>query len=693
MKNKDQIILEQLYSKVVINEISSKFVDEVKDAVSDGELPFNNIFEDKLRIKIPMGGTSEEYKTVLSQISKIKNFDHFDPESKEVVKKIEVDPKYGGGVKYQKINLGKAISSLGIPEDEKKKLLDWFALHSSDMGEMEKGGKYTIVLSRSPIDILRMSDIGTIHSCHSEGGAYFDCAIQEAKSGGPIAYVVKTEDLQNLSDDDFQNEEIFKDTKRGISGITAISRIRIRRYQSTENDDNIAIPDTKIYGSNVEGFYKTLKDFLKEKQFNDVDINDLYRSYKNKAFTRRGGHYQDYGVDDAHIFNHMFDTQIFRNSLPFENSDGVSREAEMENELVEINRRWNNFKYCGASYDMGDYEEEQAYYSAYGHINIDLSDIELTDDILDLNINEKYDINNILRYNPQGKNNWEKHLPYGMDHEYGIKLQKFLKKFVSYDTSRFADNDMSGIHINNNMVGMYICFGDDCNSISNDTGDYEIFLRKIADYDDEYEVIKKAFIKALYSAGFVEMKESDKNLIDKVFESDEDLGESLKNLTYYDSSDSYDIIGKPLIILDDNVIETFDTNKKNDLEKDFSKFLEKFIQNYFKPEQKENKDQMTFKGFLESYETPILKKYGISFELSMGREGAYYQNDKTKALLTGNLAFKISYLNNLTAQLIQFLDNNMEDLVNVMKLLGLRMYGLENDYSKNLERVYGKFII
>ena len=61
----------------------------------------------------------------------------------------------------------------------------------------EDGSLYSIVLSRHPIDVLRMSDISNIRSCHSEGSEYFHCALAEAKGHGPIAYLVKTEDLEN----------------------------------------------------------------------------------------------------------------------------------------------------------------------------------------------------------------------------------------------------------------------------------------------------------------------------------------------------------------------------------------------------------------------------------------------------------------------------------------------------------------
>ena len=55
-----------------------------------------------------------------------------------------------------------------------------------------------VILSRHPIDVLRMSDISNIHSCHSEGSEYFQCAVAEAKGHGPIAYAVTEAQLNKL---------------------------------------------------------------------------------------------------------------------------------------------------------------------------------------------------------------------------------------------------------------------------------------------------------------------------------------------------------------------------------------------------------------------------------------------------------------------------------------------------------------
>ena len=55
-----------------------------------------------------------------------------------------------------------------------------------------------IILSRHPLDVLRMSDISNINSCHSEGASHFQCAQAEAKGHGPIAYLVTQEEYDDL---------------------------------------------------------------------------------------------------------------------------------------------------------------------------------------------------------------------------------------------------------------------------------------------------------------------------------------------------------------------------------------------------------------------------------------------------------------------------------------------------------------
>ena len=490
MRDKDSILLEKAYFRV-INEISSQYVDKVKDAVADKELPFNDIFQNKLRLKLPIKGT-DTYSEIINQISKIKSFDHFDPQKKEVVKKITVDPKYGGGEKFQRINLGRAISLLDLPEDQKKKMLDWFANYSTNIPEMENMGKYTIVLSRAPIDVLRMSDVGNITSCHSEGGQYFQCAIAEAKRGGPIAFVVKTKDLNKLSEEEFQFDEIFADEERKVKGIDPISRLRIRRYVNNDTGDSIGIPETRIYGSNIAGFYNTVRDFLKDKQFPDNNFDEISAKFKARKLTRTGGSYSD--SSDSHLFNQMFGANTFYGSLPHANDDedDVDRYQQFDEELSNMQERFR-FKRFTRWYNV-DESDNHVYYSAGGSLRIDLDQmgLEISDDFFKClqPTDDHYSFQQFKRFNPEGKYQWEKSKPYGIDDENLIlKFKKFLGKFEEYDPTDFVQYGLSHIQRMytslkdtgrvNNWIYFMCCFGDDCSGTEENTDKYLDFLYEI----------------------------------------------------------------------------------------------------------------------------------------------------------------------------------------------------------------------
>ena len=70
---------------------------------------------------------------------------------------------------------------------------NWKEIESIFAGESVR---QHIVITRHPMDVLRMSDIDKIESCHSEGQSYFKCAMHEAQGHGPIAYLVDAIDLE-----------------------------------------------------------------------------------------------------------------------------------------------------------------------------------------------------------------------------------------------------------------------------------------------------------------------------------------------------------------------------------------------------------------------------------------------------------------------------------------------------------------
>ena len=185
---------------------------------------------------------------------------------------------------------------------------------------------YSIIITRDPIDVLRMADFENIQSCHtppSRGGGseYYKCAVAEAHGHGAVAYVVNTEDLLLKTDTDnieeaqnqIQDGEIFDDDMRpgGAGfGIAPISRLRLRqvRYYMSNEDIallakygkvsdlpsdlsgeemqalwarieraqssgfnpyegvQLAVPEKRIYGKKIPGFRNRVLDWAREHQ-------------------------------------------------------------------------------------------------------------------------------------------------------------------------------------------------------------------------------------------------------------------------------------------------------------------------------------------------------------------------------------------------------------------------------------------
>ena len=116
-------------------------------------------------------------------------------------------------------------------------------------------GSQFIVLSRHPMDVLRMSDIDSIRSCHSENGEYFNCAVHEAQGHGPIAYLV---DADEVSDYLHQNTGELED------------------YDIADEPDEPSEPD---FGTVEQQIYKMKKYYLDSLRFRRR-LNDLFNTNK-----------------------------------------------------------------------------------------------------------------------------------------------------------------------------------------------------------------------------------------------------------------------------------------------------------------------------------------------------------------------------------------------------------------------------
>jgi len=237
----------------ILDEISSQSAEKIYDWMRDTDgMPydFEELFDGAMRVYFPLA--SDDQMKLAKVVKELKSANWGVPEidigygphkafeTKKVKQKlqrlaadgggeyeIEVDvadlrlvrktqkvipagPRAGETVeKKEETTMSKAIARLVKGGQLDKGMYEWWqakqVLYTRDgqHKQIEKafsgedGSSYSVVVSRHPIDVLRMSDISNIRSCHSEGSEYFHCAIAEAKGHGPIAYLVKTEDLEN----------------------------------------------------------------------------------------------------------------------------------------------------------------------------------------------------------------------------------------------------------------------------------------------------------------------------------------------------------------------------------------------------------------------------------------------------------------------------------------------------------------
>ena len=152
--------------------------------------------------------------------------------------------------------------------------------------------KFSIIITRHPIDVLRMSDFDEITSCHSPASrasayqSYYKCAVAEAQGHGAVAYVVETEDLLHSTntsnidsaEQEIQEGEVFADNARYGGGgfdIEPISRTRIRHVRYYEGDDppkrwddgqDVGMPETRIYGADIPGLANQVTGWARSNQ-------------------------------------------------------------------------------------------------------------------------------------------------------------------------------------------------------------------------------------------------------------------------------------------------------------------------------------------------------------------------------------------------------------------------------------------
>lgn len=453
--------LSLLYESVLITEMNDKVVRYLNQHL-DG-LPFDNIFGDDLRIVIPIGEdlTAQE---IVNDIKRIKDFAGMDLKKGEVTRKIKLDPKYGQGEeKEQKIGIGKVIAALKISEDKKKKYLNWLALYKDNLEKALDESEYAIVLSRAPIDVIRMSDHRNISSCHSQGGSYFHCAVQEAISGGAVAYVIRREDINALDSlDELQAKEFFPDSDRNIRGVRGIrpplARLRIRRLES-QGGDEIAIPDERIYGDqSIPGFREAISSYLRSVQ--PMTIED----FNAQEWNKRGGTYYDDRIE--YLANKYFedgdvDTKI-RHDRDDSRQENNHASMGLEEELEEIKNAYTSrLTYSEVDYYM-DHGDEQPYADVSGGCEIDISKFGLPDDA-DISFDDEYEV----RKAKNGK--------YDDDYTWSV--------VVEYLLGMYRGDGFNSLSIDNKKISISFYHED----MVTDDNEFDRFCDHVLDFDKDVE--------------------------------------------------------------------------------------------------------------------------------------------------------------------------------------------------------------
>ena len=376
--------LSEAVEKKSLNEISQQALEDTKLETylkrKDSD-QLETIFEGKKRIAIPFesdgANLSRTDRQLLDYIKQLRQegwtVDLSEPFG--YASKI-VTSEYGGKTfqTKRKVKIGPLISAISPEAAEFWTKNNKF--YTTKENELYFAKKYMIVISRAPIDILRMSDHDGWSSCHSVGGSYFKCAVQEAVDGGAIAYIVEGEKLEKVN---LEDEEIFRDKDRGIDGVVPLSRFRIRRYISDSYNAELGVPEVRTYGQNFPGFYEKLAEYLMTAQKSVIDsIKEQLGSTSGKPrlflndWKLYGGSYED--NPGRTLFQDFFGDEFTfsgdtgKNASDIEYQEMVERVERMTNDA---NRR---FQYCSVwasveEYDVGDY-----YVDYGGTIDIDIEE-------------------------------------------------------------------------------------------------------------------------------------------------------------------------------------------------------------------------------------------------------------------------------------------------------------------------------
>lgn len=341
---------------------------------------------------------------------------------------------------------------------------------------LEQGAStYTVIISRAPVDILRMSDFEEIESCHSEGKEYFACAVAEAKDNGLIAYVVYTEDLQGIN---LQAPEIFRDENRGIEGVEPISRVRLRKYAYKSPIDGLnrflAAPEARVYGVKLPELKKQLTQWAATSQEDVKDMIEQGKFPEWKSIVRYGGSYED--NPDGLLLNNLFTVGDLAKRAPYFENDETAKNTEDEepqiNEIEEqvdviIENSRARLKYHSVDGEVEDLDGHH-FYISFGATGA----LEIREEQLKKEIN------------------------YQTIREFSGELFEKLRSKSNMNIEYQGIDNWSGGHISIHYSIPQDDYGSDIDALEN-------FILDVESTDDNYSELDLIFLRTLKKYGFI----------------------------------------------------------------------------------------------------------------------------------------------------------------------------------------------
>lgn len=305
-------------------------IEYLNDHAEPADYPFNYMFENNWRVAIPLdidinkivralvagtgrGSGISPYLPLAYLYELVNGEGHIvDFAAGKIVETVtETNPETGESKRRNvEYKIGKWIQrriailnreQLYMYEDKVRRLSEVLDFWNRSSEQIRSG--FTIILSQHPIDVMRMSDFKAIQSCHTQGGEYFECVLQEAQGHGPIAYLLSNAEFNKIKDR-LQDREIFEDKGfsrkggtaipgRDVSGAKPVSRIRLRELYNAKFG-SLLVPEMRIYGTGIADFRVQLNDWLHAKQDPHIAsfVKDGYLPNK-QSWNIVGGEYHD----------------------------------------------------------------------------------------------------------------------------------------------------------------------------------------------------------------------------------------------------------------------------------------------------------------------------------------------------------------------------------------------------------------